>query len=175
MQTQFPLGFGEKLLLRFCSVSTFSKGRRWSGAPLSPGEWGSIPSYPESWDLNPFRSLSCFELQNAQILPGSLLSRVSTASPQASTGRSTCGEMDFGPWYLQMDKRVIRLLPYRQSYLLNEIVFFKLQTHFALLATLAPAVHPAAVLRALGPSVLGVATPWSSMPLQTLWLLTTLQ
>lgn len=145
----------------------------WS--PSFTGEWGSSRSYPETWDVNPFHSLSCFALQNAQILPevcslmlARLLHRylLLEAAPVEKwillpdTFRWTKGSSDFH----LIDSHTC----------LSEIVFLKLQTHFALLATLALTVLQATVLRTLGPSVLGVATPWSFVPLQNspdYWLL----
>ena len=92
-QTQCPLGFGEKLLLRACSVSTPSKGRRWSGTPLSQ-ESEATSSNTRKDDIG---TLSIHLLSSAECSNFTwkfALSDVTMASPQAApAGRSTYQEV----------------------------------------------------------------------------------
>lgn len=94
VQTQLPLVFGGKFCFRGCSVSTISNGRRGSGTPLSQ-EMRQHPQVSRNRS-ELFQLIFCLVLQNAEILPGSLLLDVSMASPQASPARrSTSQEMKY--------------------------------------------------------------------------------
>lgn len=86
--------------------------------PLFHRRVRQLPLIPRNVRCEPFPFTFLLCAAECSNSTWSLLSHVSTASPQVSpTGSSTCGEVDFAPWYLQMNKRVIRLPPYWQSYL----------------------------------------------------------